>query len=436
MAIETVDLNSLQVGFDLAQQKSSVPIVAQLPGYGPEMSEAILAEGAGGGGVAGPAVAETSYPGIHEGSVLLAPPGFTVCESFFDSGEFTCFNPEVVCGTEVKLLPNGSFSAGDAVWCNVTIKDGKIASAELATDADGEATVSVHVADIRSDGVKQYHVGAVIVAESSAARPDDISVEVCDLRDAQEGDDASSEEGDDASSPSGRVLALKGWHGKSSDRRSDPSPVVGSKFLEMAILGTTGPICHIPSRDKSDGSMAYQDVEHGLIEATDTLAQIMDPTAGDGGYKVLVAHANKLMMAEVGNLAEPSVDDSSIEIKELGGKKKLQIKGWDTQTPADMTLAAILKGKASAPGPLLVRGDNVQYLPIGSLTGLTGLTGLTEPSEPQSVIIDIQYDTESHQIQVKRAKLSGHIKIDDVDEEWSMITGGQAVQHTSGSNEA
>jgi hypothetical protein len=172
----------------------------------------------------------TAYPGIQEGSVLLAPPGFTVCESFFDSGVFTCFNPEVVFGTEVQLLPNGSFAMGDDVWCNVTVEDGKIKAAGLATAADAGATVSVHVADIRADGVKQYHVGAVIVS----------------------------------------------------------------------------------SNTNSPGSL-------------------------------------------------PELDP------------------------------------------------------------------------PVSVIVDIQYDTYSHQIQVKRAKLSGYIKITDIDEDWSMITGGQAVQHTSDS---
>lgn len=164
MAMESGDLNSLQVELDLARQPPA-PLVAQSPGFGPELSEAVAEETGGGGGVAGPLVAETSYPGIHEGSVLLAPPGFTVCESFFDSGVFTCFNPEVVFGTEVRMLPDGSFSMGDDVWCNVTVKDGGIDKAELATAADDDATVSVHVADIRPDGVKQYHVGAIVVSE-------------------------------------------------------------------------------------------------------------------------------------------------------------------------------------------------------------------------------------------------------------------------------
>ena len=163
MAMESGDLNSLQVELDLARQPPA-PLVAQPPGFGPELSEAVAEETGGGGGVAGPSVVETSYPGVHEGSVLLAPPGFTVCESFFDSGVFVCFNPEVVFGTEVRMLPDGSFSMGDDVWCNVTVEDGRIDKAELATAADDGATVSVHVADIRPDGVKQYHVGAVVVS--------------------------------------------------------------------------------------------------------------------------------------------------------------------------------------------------------------------------------------------------------------------------------
>lgn len=163
MAVEPRDLNSLRVEMDLARRPPTPP-TTPAPAPGPEMVEEIAAE-TGGGGFAGPPAMETSYPGVNEGSVLLAPPGFTVCESFFDSGVFTCFNPEVVFGTEVMLLPNGSFSMGDAVWCNVTIENGKIKAAGLATEADAEATVSVHVADIRPDGVKQYHVGAVIVSE-------------------------------------------------------------------------------------------------------------------------------------------------------------------------------------------------------------------------------------------------------------------------------
>ena len=226
MAVELRDLNSLRVEMDLARRPPTPP-TTQAPAPGPEMVEEIV-EDTGGGGLSGPSVMETSYPGINEGSVLLAPPGFTICESFFDSGVFTCFNPEVVFGTEVMLLPNGSFAMGDDVWCNVTIEAGKIKAAELATATDAEATVSVHVAGIRPDGVKQYHVGAVIVSSNSS----------------------------------------------------------------------------------------------GSLPELDT---------------------------------------------------------------------------------------------------------------PMSVIVDIQYDTELHQIQVKRAKLSGHIHVTDIDENWSMVTGGQAVQHTSDS---
>jgi hypothetical protein len=231
MATEPIDLSSMQVEMDLAQRPPALPPM-QEPPPGLEMVEEI-AESAGGGGHVGPPVLETMYPGISNGSVLLAPPGFTICESFFDSGVFTCFNPEVVFGTEVLILPNGSFSMGDEVWCNVTVEDEKIKTAELVTSKDYRATVSVHVADIMPDGVKQYHVGAIIVS----------------------------------------------------------------------------------SNTNSPGS----------------------------------------------------------------------------------------------------------------------LPELPELDPPVSVIVDIQYDTYSHQIQVKRAKLSGYIKITDIDEDWSMITGGQAVQHTSDS---
>lgn len=460
MAAETGDRNSQQVEKEL-DRRPPAPMTVQPPGHGPEMAEAVAEAAGGGGGVAGPPVVTSSYPGLQDMSVHLAPPGFTVCESFFDSGVFTCFNPEVVFGTETELLPEGSFSMGDDVWCNVAVKDGRIAYAELATSPDGEATVSVHIADIRPDGVKQYHVGAVVVSSSSSAGADGISVEVRDLCGTGGGTGAPKD-----------VLALKGWHGESPDGCSGPDPVAGSKFLEMAVLGRTGPACHIPSRDRSDGSMVYQEVEHGLTGTTDTLAQMLGPTDDGGGYvdgdeyEVIVAHDNRLMRAKVGNLetlgitgmtgpdvAEAAldsgtdyeilvrdggkvrkqnlgvvpVDDSSIEIKSLGGRKKLQVKGWDTSSPAvETTLAEILQDRdGTAPGTLLVRGAaGVRYLPIGRLTGMTG---------PQSVIIDIQYDVSSHQIQVKRAKLSGAIQVTDVDTAWSMITGGQAVQHTSDS---
>lgn len=230
MAVELRDLNSLRVEMDLARHPPTPP-TTQAPAPGPEMVEEI-AEETGGGGLAGPSVMETTYPGINEGSVLLAPPGFTVCESFFDSGEFTCFNPEVVFGTEVQFLPNGSFSMGDAVWCNVTIENGKIKAAGLATEADAEATVSVHVADIRSDGVKQYHVGAIIVSEGGGGggvTPDDVSTEFVPHDPAPDAD--NSDEG---------KLQVKGF----VDAPVGTVPIVanvdGKKVLRWGLTGNFG----------------------------------------------------------------------------------------------------------------------------------------------------------------------------------------------------
>lgn len=164
MAENTEDLNSLRVDLDMARRPPAPSVSPPPPGPGPEMAEA-LAEGKGGGvgGKAAPDLAAPSYAGVQDGMVLLAPPGFTVCESFFDSGEFTCFHPEIVCGTEVTILNDGTFQMGDDIWCNVTVEDGSVSDASLDTTSDPYATVSVHVADIRPGGVKQYHVGAIVL---------------------------------------------------------------------------------------------------------------------------------------------------------------------------------------------------------------------------------------------------------------------------------
>lgn len=253
MAMESGDLNSLRVEMDLARQPPAPPAV-QAPGPGPEMVEEIAA-GTGGGGLAGPPVAVTSYPGIADGSVLLAPPGFTVCESFFDSGAFICFNPEVVFGTETRLLPDGSFLMGDDVWCNVTIENGRIKSAVLENFSDAEATVSVHIADIRADGVKQYHVGAIVVSEGGAGvTPDDVSTEF--IPEPEEGEEPTGDEG---------KLQIKGWAGG--------EPLANHSLAEiLSGREVTGEMSPSFDRDAyvivrcTDGSLAYVQIGKVLTD--------------------------------------------------------------------------------------------------------------------------------------------------------------------------
>lgn len=256
---------------------------------------------------------------IPENSVHLAPPGFTVCETFFDSGEFRCFYPEVVVGSTTMVLPDDiTFKMGDQVWCNVHVVDGVIIRAAVERAVNSEATVSVHVADITPDGVKQYHVGALVVPGaiiSKSTPPDDVSLEVVHLG-------AGTEDEKDA-------LALKGWHDGSS-----PAPSASQKLLESIIIGdgSTATRGHVVTRDES-GEMEYREIENGVPSQNYTLlgllSGLVDAMRQSGDYKILFNHLGQLGMAGLGSIPSDcpkSTQTVLVDARFDDNTKQLQVK--------------------------------------------------------------------------------------------------------------
>jgi len=183
MARETNDGNGQQVAQDLNRRGNAAPAaVVPLPPTAP-MADANNDAFNGGGGV-GIDILRKGNGNIADMSVHLAPPGFTVCESFFDSGNFTCFSSVVVCGKQVVNVPGTTaFTMGNEVWCNVFIThDNGTTQIEAHLDRaqDLAASYTVHIADIAPDGVKQYHVGAIIIPKDGASS-EDVDTDDCSI---------------------------------------------------------------------------------------------------------------------------------------------------------------------------------------------------------------------------------------------------------------
>ena len=124
----------------------------------------------------------------------------------------------------------------------------------------------------------------------------------------------------------------------------------------------------------------------------------------------------------------PGVDDVSIDEDASGDK--LQIKGFAAGTPVtSTTLAADLQETGTASAILLICREAVhggatslKYKSIGSLSlfSLAGtLTG----------VADVRYDAATQQLQKKMFSLTPAGVI-NIDENWQMIEGGQAVEET------